>query len=66
VPAWGAARAVASALDGSPAGVALAGSVVAGMVAYLGVLMVVAPGLLREAVRQAGRTLGREPAATSS
>jgi lipopolysaccharide exporter len=66
LPAWGATRAVASALDGSAAGVALAGSVAAGTVAYLGALMALAPGLLREALRQIGRTLGREPAQASS
>jgi hypothetical protein len=66
VPAWGATRAVASALDAGPAGVALVGSVAAGTLAYVGALMVVAPGLLREALRQMGRTLGREPAPASS
>lgn len=62
LPAWAASRGVASALDGAQAGVTLAASVAAGAAAYLVALMAVAPGVLRDGVRQVGRTFGREPA----
>jgi PST family polysaccharide transporter len=62
VPAWAASRGAASGLDGASSGVTLAASVAAGTAAYLAALTLVAPGLLRDGIRQVGRTFGREPA----
>jgi len=67
VPTWAASRAVSEALEGSAPGLTFAAAVTAGVVAYLAALSVFAPGLLRDALRQVGRTIGRgapEPAAT--
>jgi lipopolysaccharide exporter len=60
VPAWLASRGVATGLE-APAGLTLLTAVAAGGVAYLLALILFAPGLLRDALRQIGRTLGREP-----
>lgn len=62
VPAWAASRGVASALDDAQSGVTLAASVTAGFAAFLAALSALAPGMLREGIRQVGRTFGREPA----
>jgi O-antigen/teichoic acid export membrane protein len=62
LPAWALARGVSHWLDGAPAGVTLVAAVAAGAAVYLLALMVIAPGLLKDALRQIGRTLGREPA----
>jgi PST family polysaccharide transporter len=62
VPAWAASRGTAMGLDDARTGIALAASVSAGALAYLVTLSIVAPGMLREGIRQMARTLGREPA----
>lgn len=62
LPAWVAARVLADLLDGVASGLALTASVAGGSAAYLLALVVVAPGLIRDALRQMGRTLGRESA----
>jgi lipopolysaccharide exporter len=58
---WPAARGAAELAINAPAGIALTVSVIAGLAAYAGALTVLEPGLLRHAVGQVGRTLGREP-----
>lgn len=65
VPAWAATRGVAGGLDGVSSGVALAASVAAGAATYLVALTALAPGLLRDGLRQVGRTFGRERAAAN-
>jgi O-antigen/teichoic acid export membrane protein len=64
LPAWLAARGVAVALDDSAALAALAAAALAGAAAYVAGVSLLAPGLLRTAVAQAGRTIGRAPSAT--
>jgi PST family polysaccharide transporter len=65
LPTWLASRAVSEMLD-APAAVVLAAAVAAGGAAYLLALSLLAPGMLRTAMRQMARTVGREPAAAGS
>jgi lipopolysaccharide exporter len=58
---WPAARGVAELAVNAPAAIALTASVIAGLAAYVGALTLLEPGLLRQALGQVGRTLGREP-----
>lgn len=57
---WVVARAAVEAMGGQTATIALAVSAVAGLASYVVVLAVVAPGLMRDALAQIGRTLGRD------
>lgn len=59
LPAWLAARGVVELLPGAPSGVALVLAVTAGLAAYVGTAMLVAPEVLREAGGQIARTMGR-------
>jgi PST family polysaccharide transporter len=62
--AWATARIVVEASAAMPAGGTLGVSVAAGAAAYVAVLSAAQPGLLREALGQASRTLRRPPTAT--
>ena len=63
VPAWFAARLVANALDGVPGAIALVAAATAGAAVYAALASLAEPGILRGALRQAGRMFGRRPAA---
>lgn len=59
VPAWLAARGVVELTQGAPSGIALAAALGAGLAAYLGTVTLVAPHVLREALGQIAKTMGR-------
>jgi O-antigen/teichoic acid export membrane protein len=59
VPAWVASRLLSDALTSVPDLLALIAAVVAGGAAYLAALLIVEPGLIKESLRQIGRTMGR-------
>lgn len=63
VVSWAATRAVADAVDGPAA--ALAASITTGTCSFIAVLWAIEPGLLRVALRQIARTLGRGQAAVA-
>jgi hypothetical protein len=64
---WGAAFAVAELTESIAPAIALLASAAAGVAAYVGVISLVEPGLLRQARAQMARTLGRnQPAETAA
>jgi len=63
---WIATRGVAEALSGEPPFLALAAVAVTALGSFAIVATLVAPGIVKEAMDQAGRTLGREAAADSN
>ncbi len=63
---WGVTRAVVNAADAVPATVALAAAVASCLGAYLTAVALLAPGLLSDALRGAGRALGVGPAARAA
>ncbi|MDQ3609600.1 MAG: lipopolysaccharide biosynthesis protein [Actinomycetota bacterium] len=60
--AWGGSRAIADALDGAPAAVALIAGCAAGALVYAAVVNVLAPTLFGSARRQVARAIGRRRA----
>ncbi|MFT3863139.1 MAG: lipopolysaccharide biosynthesis protein [Solirubrobacterales bacterium] len=58
-PTWIASRAVSEAFSDGPALAVLVAATVAGLAAYLVALVVLEPGLIKESLRQIGRTVGR-------
>ena len=62
VPAWFAARFVADALESAPAAIALVVAAAAGAAVYAALASLAEPGILRGALKQAGRMFGRRPA----
>jgi lipopolysaccharide exporter len=65
VVSWAATRGVAEAMAGGPAAAALVASVATGTACFLATVSVIEPGLLRVALRQIARTLGRGQAAVA-
>jgi len=61
---WGLTRAVAGATDSAPPALSLAAAVTGCAVSYLAAVGVLAPGLLRGALSDAARALGRTPGGT--
>jgi PST family polysaccharide transporter len=60
--AWGGARAVASAMDSAPSGVALVTGCAAGALLYAAMVQALAPTLISSARRQVARAIGRRRA----
>ena len=59
---WAVTRAIATAADAAPPAAALGVAITGCLASYLAALMLLAPGLLSGALRDAGRTLGLAPA----